>query len=46
MKKVTGQLSAGMFADYDECVKRFVSNDQGFLFVNQIKGTPSYWKKF
>ena len=46
MKKVTGQLTAGMFANYDESVKRFVSNDQGFLFMNQIKGTPAYWKKF
>ena len=34
-----------MFANYDESVKRFVSNDQGFLFMNQIKGTPAYWKK-
>ena len=46
MKKVTGQLTAGMFANYDECAKWFVSNDQGLLFMNQIKGTPSYWKKF
>ena len=45
-KKVTGQLTAGMFANYDESVKRFVSNDQGFLFMNQIKGTLGYWKKF
>ena len=46
MKKVTGQLTAGRFANYDESVKQFVSNDQGFLFMNQIKGTPAYWKKF
>ena len=37
MKKVTGQLTAGMFANYDESVKRLVSNDQGFLFMNHIK---------
>ena len=43
VKKVTGQLTACMFADYGESVKRFVSNDQGF-FMNQIKGTPGYWK--
>ena len=30
MKKVTGQLTAGMLANYGESVKRFVSNDQGF----------------
>ena len=46
MKKVTGQLTAGMFANYNESVRRFVSNDQGFLFMNQIKETPAYWKKF
>ena len=46
MKKVTGQLTAGMFANYGESVKGFASNDQGFLFMNQIKGTPAYWKKF
>ena len=45
MKKVTGQLTAGMFANYGESVKGFASNDQGFLFMNQIKGTPAYWKK-
>ena len=28
--KVTGQLTAGMLANYGESVKRFVSNDQGF----------------
>ena len=36
MKKVRGQLIAGMFANYHESVKRFVSNDQGLLFMNQI----------
>ena len=45
MKKVTAQLIAGMLANYHERVKRFVSNDQGLLFMNQIKGTPAYWKK-
>ena len=31
MKKVTGQLTPGMSGNYDESVKRFVSNDQGFF---------------
>ena len=30
MKKVTGQITAGMFANYDDSVTRFVPNDQGF----------------
>ena len=45
-KKVTSQLTADIFANYEESVKRFVSDDQGFLFMNQIKGTPAYWRKF
>ena len=44
LKKVTGQLTSGMFANYDESVKPFVSNDQGF-FMNQIKETPTYCEK-
>ena len=45
LKKVTGQLTSGMFANYDESVMlRFVSNDQGF-FMNQIKETPTYCEK-
>ena len=46
MKSVTGQLTAGMFANYEESVRHFFSNYQGFLLVNQIKRTPAYWKKF
>ena len=46
MKKVTCRLTAGMFANYEESVRHFVSNNQGFLFMNQIKGTPTYRKKF
>ena len=46
MKKVTGLLTAGMFANYGESVKRFVSNEPGFLFMNQIKGRDAYLKRF
>ena len=46
MKKVPGQLKAGMFANNEESVRHLVSNDQGFSFMNQIKGTSAYWKKF
>ena len=46
MKKIPGQLKAGMFANIEESVRHLVSNDQGFLFMNQIKATSAYWKKF
>ena len=46
MKKVPGQLKAGIFANNEESVRHLVSNDQGFSFMNQIKGTSAYWKKF
>ena len=45
MKKVTGRLTAGVFANYERSVRHFVSNDEGFLFMNQIKGTPAQRKK-
>lgn len=45
MKKVKGQLTADMFAKYEKSVRHFVPNDQSFLFMNQIKGIPEYWRK-
>ena len=46
MKKVTtGRLTPSMFAKYEESMRHFVSNDQVFLFMNQIKRTPAYWEK-
>ena len=56
MKKVTGRSSYNTMShasyhtlvcsNYEESVKRFVSSEKGFLFMNQIQGTPTYWKKF
>ena len=48
MKKVGGnQLNAGMLSlNFKEKVKEFISNDQGYSFMNTIKGTPAYWKRF
>ena len=48
MKKVGGsQLTAGMLSqNFKEKVKEFVANDQGYSFMNTIKGTPAYWKRF
>ena len=34
IKKVSGRLTAGIFANYEESVKHFISNDEGFLFEN------------
>ena len=30
MKKVSGRLTAGIFANYEENVKHFISNDEVF----------------
>ena len=38
MKKVSDWLTVYMFENFWESVKQFVSNDQGFLFMNQISG--------
>ena len=46
VKKITVRVTAGMLANYEESVRHFVSNDQGSLIMNQIEGTPAYWKKF
>ena len=37
MKKVAGQYTAAMLANYEKSVKHFVSSDQNFLLTNQIK---------
>ena len=48
MKKVGGnQLNAGMLSqNYKEKVKEFISNDDGYAFMNTIKVTLAYWKRF
>ena len=48
MKKVkTGQLTAGMLSrNFKESVKSFVANDEAYSFMNTMKGTPAYWKRF
>ena len=32
--------------NFNEKVNEFIANDQAFTFMNSIKGTPAYWKKF
>lgn len=33
LKNVTGRLKAGFFLNYEENIKRFLSSDQGSLFI-------------
>ena len=48
MRKVAcNSLTAGMLSKhFNENVKEFISTDRAFSFMNTIKGTPAYWKKF
>ena len=48
MRKVTGVINEGTFKsmNFRETVKDFVASDQAFRFMNTIKGTPAYWKRF
>ena len=48
MRKATSsQLTVGMLSsNVNEKVKHFIASDQAFTFMNSIKGTPDYWKKF
>ena len=51
MRKVSGaSLHAGLFdkssTSFRESVQKFVESDSAFRFMNSIKGTPAYWKKF
>ena len=31
---------------FAETVQSFVGKDEAYRFMNAIKGTPAYWKKF
>ena len=48
MRKVTSsQVTAGMLSsNFNEKVKEFIASDQAFTFMNSIKGTPAFSKKF
>ena len=35
-----------MFKNYKHSVEELVNKNQGFYFMNQIRGTPGYWKSF
>lgn len=46
--KVTGILNARSFKSvkFRKTVKDFLVSDQAFSFINTIKGSPAYWKRF
>ena len=46
-KLCTNQLTAGMLSNnFSDTVKSFIAKNEGFNFMNSVKGTPAYWKKF
>ena len=48
MRKVSSDaLTAGMLSgNFKAKVREFIATDKAFSFMNSIKGTPAYWKKF
>ena len=48
MKKFfSSNVTAGMLSkNFRETVETLVTSDKGFVFVNTIKGTPAFWKRF
>ena len=32
--------------NFEETVRSFIANDSAFSFMDTIKGTPAYWKRF
>ena len=32
--------------NFSDTVKSFIANDEAYHFMNTIKGTPAYWKRF
>ena len=45
-EKKMGNFTAGMFKNYKHSVEELVNKDQGFYFMNQIRGTPAIEKGF
>ena len=43
----SNQSTAGMFSsNFKDTVNSYIAKEDGYLFMNTIKGTPSYWKRF
>ena len=41
-----GNFIAGMFKNYKHSAEELFNKDQGLYFMNQVRGTPAYWKRF
>ena len=43
----SNNLTAGILSlNYTETTKSLIANDETFNFMNTLKGTPAYWKRF
>lgn len=45
MESKIGNFKAGVLKDYRHFIELLLNKDQGFYFMNQIRGTQAYWKK-
>ena len=48
MKKISSSnITAGMLSkNFKKTVESLVTSDKGYVFMNSIKGTPAFWKRF
>ena len=43
----SNNLAAGILSqNYTETIKSLIANDEAFNFMNTLKRTPAYWKRF
>ena len=41
------RITAGVLSqNFSDTVKSFIANGEAYQFVNTIKSTPAYWKRF
>ena len=46
LRKMNGNVTAGALRGATGDLQQLIFNDQTFLFLQQIPGSPPYWKKF
>ena len=48
MKKVKmdGLTAGALSQNYKERIQSFLASDDAFNFMNAVKGTPAYWKRY